>query len=238
MNTWMVGAFSAGVLLMSSAAAAEMRDFDVAPFTEIEVNNGVRAELVIGAPQAVHVEADQQKDLDDLVVEVRNGRLSIGFDRGFFENLGDFMSARNRQVTARITVPSLSEVAASSGASVSGAGVTGPSLGVEASSGASITLSGVDSQRPKIAASSGASVDVAGRCTQLDAEVSSGGNLDLARLTCESVRVRGSSGGRATVYASQAVDAEASSGGSVSVLGKPSSVRVDSSIGGHVDVDR
>ncbi len=238
MNWLALGTLCAGVMMMSQAATAETRTFDVAPFTEIEVSNGIRTEVVIGEPQAIVVEADQTKDLDDLRVEVRNGRLSLGFERGFFESFGDFMSARNRRVVARITVPVLNEIAVSSGASLAAAGIKGAELGVEASSGASVTLSGLEGERAHIASSSGASVDVAGRCTNLDAEASSGGSLDLAKLVCERVRVRGSSGGSVHVYASQSVDAEASSGGSVSVAGRPTSVRVDSSIGGHVDVDR
>jgi hypothetical protein len=227
-----------GVTVMSSAAYAESRQFDLSSFTEIEISSGVRAEVKVGAPQAVSIEADKRDAFDKLSVEVRNGKLQIGIERGFLESFGELLSGNQPRVTASIALPVLTRIEASAGARVSADVMIGDSLKVDASSGASVTVASLRGAKVSVSASSGGNADLAGRCERLDVSASSGGALELEKLQCAAVRINVSSGGHAAVYASASVDAHASSGGSASVAGKPSEVSVESTFGGHVEVPR
>lgn len=233
-----ISAVIAAAALLPASALAETRTYsDLAAFEEIEVSSGINANVTVGGDQSVEVEATEEEDFDQLRVTVRNGRLSIGLDRGIFETLTDWLD-EGRDITATISVPSLTEMEASSGADISGSGVTGEFLTFEASSGGSITLEGVDGEDISASASSGGWMAIAGTCDSLEAEASSGGDLDLARLECRGVSVEASSGGAASVFASESVEAGSSSGGSVTVAGKPGDVEIDSSFGGDIDVVR
>lgn len=234
MNMQISTTFAAAALFVSSAALAETRSFDLSAFDEIHVSSGIKAEIVVGGDQSVLVEAESEDDFDELEISVRNGKLLIGLDRGFFTGLRDLFS-RGPDFTAFVTVPALSELDASSGAEVQAKGMSGQFLTIDASSGASITVDELSGEDISASASSGASLDVSGTCDRLGAEASSGGNLDLARLECKDVRVGASSGGQASVFASVSINADASSGGNVEVTGGPDDIEIDVSSGGDID---
>jgi hypothetical protein len=227
----------AAVLVSQAAAAAETREFDLPTFDEVYVSSGIKAEISVGGDQSVRIEAESRQDFRRLDVRVRNGKLMIDLERGFFESLRDWMS-EGPNITAYVTAPAVTELGASSGARATAKGMKGRYLTLTASSGAHVTVSELDGEEVSSDASSGGSVDVAGTCTRLDAAASSGGHLDLARLACKEVHVDVSSGASASVFASESLDANASSGGHVRVTGGPHEVNTSTSAGGDVTIDR
>ena len=84
--------FAAAVLFVSPAVLAETRSFDLPAFDEIQVSSGIKAEIVVGSDQSVLVEAESDDDFDELEISVRNGKLSIGLDQGFFRSLSGMLS--------------------------------------------------------------------------------------------------------------------------------------------------
>ncbi len=126
--------FAAAVLFVSPAALAETRSFDLPAFDEIQVSSGIKAEIVVGSDQSVLVEAESDDDFDELEISVRNGKLSIGLDQGFFRSLSGMLSEAP-DITAFVTVPGLTELDASSGAAVQAKGMSGQYLTIGASSG-------------------------------------------------------------------------------------------------------
>lgn len=228
-------AMACGALIWSTVAAAETRSFELPVFDEIDVSIAIRAEIVVGGGQSVRVEAASARDLDELAVTVRNGTLVIAPGRGFLESLGRWLGG-DGDVAAYITVPELRELGARAGADIRATGMSGRDLTVVVSSGARVLLEALAGDEVTADASSGGSLDAAGTCGRLDAQASSGGALDLLRLECETVRVDASSGGGASVFARDSVEASASSGGGVNVAGGPDEVDIDASVGGWVNV--
>jgi hypothetical protein len=236
MNRYAAAVLSAAALLMPSAALAESRSFDLAPFDEIEVSSGINARVTVGSAQSVRVDYSTEDDVRNLEVVVRNGKLFIDLERGFLESLTDWFSD-GPDIVAHVSVPALTEVGANSGASVAVDGMSGQFLTVEASSGANMVVEELTGEEVDVGGSSGASIDISGTCGRLSVEASSGAQLDLGRLQCRDVTVDASCGAGASVFASASIDADASSGAGIEVSGKPDKIDIDTSSGGGIDFD-
>jgi len=221
--------------LFPAIAQAETRTFDLPPFDRIDVSAGIRAEIVVGGDQSVRIDTDSGT-FQDIEVAVRNGRLVLGLDRGFFNSLLELFSPGS-DVVAYVSVPVLNEIDASSGALVEADAMSGEFLSLNSSSGAQISVSEITGDEVRVSSSSGASIDASGACGRLDADTSSGAHLELERLQCDAVGVDASSGASATVFAVVSIDLQASSGGSVDVAGKPGDITVNTSSGGSVAFD-
>lgn len=201
---------SAVAAVFATAAFAETQTFELAGFTRVSAAAGTSVNVTVGGDYSVV--ADSTADgLEKLRVEVVGDELRIG------RKHRTISWGRGDRVTVNVTMPSLS--------------------GLDVSSGASIDASGVDASQFVIDASSGGSLDVTGRCDTLTADVSSGGNIDAKALECRTAIADASSGGNADIYASESVTGDASSGGNIDVYGKPKSVSKDTSSGGSVSIE-
>lgn len=220
--------------LSAVPAAAEIRVYDVAAFDSVSVSAGIAAVIVVGGAQSVVADAANAAVLERLKVEVRGTKLDIGIEW----NLLDFLLnlGQHRQITVNVGAPRVGAVSASSGADVDVTGMNGDGLSLDASSGASLVVKGVAGTDVRLNASSGAGLDASGTCDRLFADASSGANVDARGLICKRVDANASSGGHASVFASEAADAEASSGGGVSILGNALQVDRETSSGGGVDI--
>lgn len=223
-----VGAAAAG-----SPAFGASTTYELEAFSAVEISAGIHATIEVGPPQSVRAESPSQRDLDDLVVEVRNGRLRVYTDW----NLLDLFDFGTRRIEMSITVPTLDDAEATSGAGIDATGISGETVALKATSGARIDATGVAGKEFKLEATSGATVEVEGACGSADIKVTSGATLRADRLECTDVAVDSSSGATAIVFASASVKADASSGARIDVRGKPASVDVDESSGGDVDID-
>lgn len=224
-------ALAALIAVLPTAATAESRTYDVDSFTEIEISSGIDATIAIGETQSVEAEATDAVRLDELIVEVSNGRLHARFDWDVLD-LFSFGDAGRVRVT--VTVPAIEAIESNSGADVVATGITGDRLDLASSSGADLEARDIAVETVVLESSSGADLDVSGTCTSARAETSSGANIDARDLVCETVEVEASSGADAAVHATQSVRAEASSGGNIDIHGAPAEVRTDESSGGDV----
>ena len=184
------------------------------------------------AAQSIVAESPDPGVLDRMQIRVVDGELKAWFDWSIFDI---FSLGTDRPDHPEITVPELSRAEASSGADVTVTGMTGDALDLEASSGAGLKATGVAGGTVSIEASSGASVDAAGTCTSGTFEVSSGADIEAAELLCADATAEASSGAHADIFASTSINAEASSGGDVTVHGSPAKVDSETSSGGDVD---
>jgi len=191
----------------SDAAFGDVRRLEVGPFAGIDASSGVRVEAVVGSAHSVEAEGSAAA-LDRLQVEVRDGVLHV-----FRKN--QWLGSPGR-VTVRVSAPQLNRFEASSGGDVRASGLAGQDVTAAVSSGGVLRLSG--------------------GCGALRASASSGGVFEGENLRCFSLEASASSGGQLQAYASEKVDAEASSGGSVRVGGAPGQVNRASSSGGSVRV--
>jgi len=86
----------------------------------------------------------------------------------------------------------------------------------------------------EVHASSSGVVEAAGSCATLEAEASSSGRILAGKLECATLLAQVSSGGGVEGFASKSFEGHASSGGSVTVGGKPAQVQKDQSSGGVI----
>ncbi len=210
-------------------ALAETKSYDVRDFDSIDVSAGIRVFYETGVPTSVTVENDDN-DFSDIIVEVDDGELNLKRPR----KMG--WGNKRKPYTVRVGVASLSEIEASSGSSIEGTGLTGDDVSIDVSSGARAEISGISAGEVEIEVSSGSSVEASGTCTELDADVSSGASLNASKLECTSLVADASSGASTHAYASDRVNADASSGASVRVQGGATNVTIDKSSGGSVSV--
>jgi len=203
-----IGAASLAALACGAAQADE-KTYDLAGFTGVSVSAGITAEIAVGGDYSVRAESSEE-GLEKLDIRVKGDALEIRRKNMSF-NFG-----RSAKVTVYVSMPELKELEASSGSDAIAGGVSGDAFALDASSGAS--------------------AEVKGECGALSLDISSGAHVEAAEFKCKSATIDASSGASATVFVTDAVNADASSGGSVKILGEPKSVQTDSSSGGSVKV--
>lgn len=195
---------------LATPAFAETQSFDLKGFTRVSAAAGTTVNVSVGGDYSVVAESSA-KGLERLRVEVEGDELQIGRKRNTIS------WGKSDRVVVNVTMPALS--------------------GLDVSSGASLDATGVDASAFAIDASSGGSMDVAGRCDNLSVDVSSGGNIDAKGLECRSAVVDASSGGNADIFVTESVTGDASSGGNVDVYGKPEKISKDTSSGGSISIE-
>jgi hypothetical protein len=230
-----VAATAVALLAGTGVAAAASKVLDLESFSRVEVSSGIDAVITIGATQSVTADSPYQEQLDELQIEVRDGRLKAWVDWNIFDLL-DFAGV-DRQIVLTITVPALTEINANSGADVDATGITGDAIVLRASSGADLDVKGAAGTRYDIDSSSGSDVDIEGTCSSAKIVSSSGSNVRADKLLCLDVDANASSGSDLDVYASASVKADASSGADITVRGKPAQTAVQSSGGADIKIE-
>ncbi|MGE0407784.1 MAG: DUF2807 domain-containing protein [Amphiplicatus sp.] len=202
---------ASALLLASGAASAAEKTFDFTDFDSVSVAAGVHAVIAAGADYSVRAESSEE-GLEKLEINVGGGKLRIGRKQSvsFF--------GRQPAITVHVAMPALSALDISSGSTTEASSVAAGSFDLNGSSGAHATIKG--------------------ECAALDLDISSGAHIDAEDLKCKSARANASSGGSATLFASESLNADASSGGLLTVHGAPTNVTTDKSSGGRVRLVR
>ncbi len=221
-------AASTAALILAAPAMAETRNFDVSSFDGLEVSAGIDVNFETGGSQSVSVE-NKDGDFDDIIVEVKGGKLVLKRPR----KIG---WGKRPRYNVTVSAPSLNSVEVSSGADVTGSGLSGERVRIETSSGSDADISGIDAVNVSLHSSSGSDLDASGTCDSVTAHSSSGSDLEAGDLVCRLGEADASSGSDLTIYASESVDADASSGASVNVRGGPTDADIDKSSGGSVRI--
>ena len=102
-----------------------------------------------------------------------------------------------------------------------------------ASSSGDIELT-ANARECEVASSSSSDVTIEGKAETCKVDVSSAGGAYLDKLECKRVIARVSSAGHIEVWASESLDAEASSGGSIYYSGSPKRTNFTKNSGGSV----
>ncbi len=207
----LIAAAGAVSLTALAAAHAETRTYDLSGFTVVEASAGVDVEVAVGGDYSIRAEGEPEA-LERLRLEIDDDTLEIGreHDRGFFT------FGRKWNVTVYVTTPSLT--------------------GARASSGADLTASGIDAGEFSASVSSGAEATLSGTCGTIKARGSSGADLNAEALKCTRAVADVSSGADLDLNATDSVDADASSGGDITVYGGAKNTNIDKSSGGDVTI--
>lgn len=207
METWVktpsfLAAMLASFIALAPAAFAQSveNSFDFKDFNRISVSGVYHLYVTVGEQYGVTV-LGPASEMERVDVGLKGSTLRLGLrDRRFGER-----RVKNDGLQARITLPSLTGLHMSGVVDGEVYGIVGDSFDV--------TVSGVGEMR------------LYGECGRLRAEVSGVGGLDGAGLKCRDVRVVVSGVGKASVFASEAVDAVVSGMGDITVLGSPKQVK-------------
>ncbi len=197
--------------LTAVAAQAETKTFNMSGFSGVSASEDVTVEVEVGAGFSVTADGASSK-LEDLEIKLHGDTLSVG-RKGSFFNRG---WKNGMAPVVRITMPSMSKA--------------------EVSSGAELSASGIEAGDFSASASSGGEMSLEGSCASLRANASSGAEMDAGDLHCRAVDINISTGAEADVFASDSINATASTGGDVDVSGSPQQKSIRKTLGGEVSV--
>ena len=197
---------------------------DVAPFTTINVEDGIDIYLTIAKHESIEVETHEDM-LDLLATEVDDGILHVYFKR-----------SRPWFSTARVyvTTPEVHKITASGGSDVKGENtIETDHLTIKASGGSDIYLT-VQVNSLNIESSGGADIHLSGNAQRIEARTSGGSDLKAADLTVKEAVLQSSGGSDIRITVTEALTANASGGSDIYYKGNPEIIKANSSGGGDV----
>ncbi|RKD92014.1 head GIN domain-containing protein [Mangrovibacterium diazotrophicum] len=217
------------ISIWANAEKSNTQSRNVASFSKISVSSGIDLYLTQGTTESVRVEADADL-IDKIITEVNGETLRI-----YVKNTSAWNWGWNKTRKVYVTFDDLSSLDASAGSDVEAKGeVKVEKINISASSGSDVEFERLFAQSVRVEASSGADAEVAGETKNLTVDSSSGSDIDCEDLLSEVCKASASSGSDITVYVTQSLEANASSGGDISYKGNPSQKDIDESSGGDV----
>ena len=193
-------------------------------FSKIDVNRGLNVTLEQSDTYFVEVEADENLQ-SHITVKVENETLVITTD----ENI-DEAKAKN----IRVKMPSLTNIEASSGSSVTtSSAFKGTEIVVKNSSGSESNIN-LEYDKINCKASSGSEIVLKGKALDLNTDSSSGSSIDAKDLLVNNVVSEASSGSSTDVHPGISLKGKSSSGSSISYDSAPKTIVKEESSGGSV----
>ncbi len=216
-------------------------------FDEIFVSNAISADIIKSDEEKVIVSAPA--DLQEYIVaEITNGKLTVAVKgtnvqlekvkvRIFAKDFDELhaSSAADVDIKDRFT-QNKTKVSASSSASVNGY-LEANDLEISATSSGSFSGK-VWAVNLDCDSGSGGSIDIHGKTKNADVDCSSGSSFEAPKLMAAHVKADASSGSSVKIGASESLEAESSSGGSITVNknGDLKPLEISESSGGSVTV--
>ena len=193
-------------------------------FTKIKVSTGLDLYLSQGTKNKVTLEADE--NLHDIIItEVNDGVLKIYSEKNIWQ-------AKARKVY--VTVKNLEGLTARSGSDVYTEDVLKvETIKVSATSGADIRIA-LDADTVETSATSGSDIRISGTANNHTSRANSGASIEAYKLISKNDTVNVSSGADINIYASESINAKASSGGDIDFKGNSREINKKSSSGGSV----
>lgn len=196
----------------------------VPDFTGIRVSSGIDVYISQGGDMGLEVEADE--NLHEVIeTTVFNGILKI-------QSRKNIRSARSKKVY--VGVGKLNSIGISSAGDVYGMDlIKTDKLDISVSSAGDLELK-VEADEIDVDISSSGDVELMGKCNSLIAHLSSAGDLDAYDLQTKYCRVRVSSAGNASVFATEELDMRASSSGDIYYRGDAKIIHSSTSSSGGI----
>jgi len=231
MKTFLLSAVVAVVSLTSCTAQAQVKQpRQLSGFQQVSSSGGIDVFLTQGPTTSVVVEAAPQAQ-EHVVTEVKNGTLSIGWERGYsWRNL---LSAA-RKVNVYITCPRLAGLALSGGADAkSESTFTADDFRINASGGSDVRMT-LTAKSLAVEASGGSDVNLSGRVERQTVAVSGGSDYKAYDLQSTTAKVEASGGSDVCLTVSEELSSSASGGSDVHYKGGARVASSSASGGGGV----
>lgn len=215
------------IAMVFALASSYAQTRDVGNFDGVSVGGSIEVKLVKSDSPSLKYKM-LQGDEENLITKVDDGvlRIKIKNSWGF----------GNKSAKAKIVVyyTELNEISASAGSKVlSEEVIAADRMKISCSSGASINLE-IDAKKVNLGASSGGSANVSGSADMLSVGASSGGSVNAGDLISKQVDAEASSGGSVSCHASESIEADSSSGGSIDYGGNPKNKDISNNRSGSV----
>ena len=193
-------------------------------FSKIDVNRGLNVTVEQSDTYFVEVEADDNLQ-SHITVKVENETLVITTDESI-----DEAKAKN----IHVKMPSLTNIEASSGSSISTTGAfKGTEITVKSSSGSESNVN-LEFDKIRCESSSGSSIILKGKALDLSTNSSSGSSIDARDLLVNNVVSESTSGSSTDVHPGVSLKGKASSGSSINYDSSPKTIVKEENSGGSV----
>ncbi|RDV14457.1 DUF2807 domain-containing protein [Pontibacter diazotrophicus] len=190
----------------------QTQDRNVSDFRGINVSGGFAVEITQGNQESLRLEAEENL-LSNIRTEVRNGVLHI-------YNEGNVTT--NKGMKAYITIRELNSVDISGGVKVTGNSTFRTDALELDMSGASKVNLDINTNRLEADMSGASKIELTGRADEVDMDMSGASKVEAADLQAKRVKVEASGASKVRVYATEALDINASGATSISYRGSPS----------------
>jgi len=222
MKTILLTVLSLGLILEVSAQNKETRK--LADFDRLSVGESIDLVIEAGNENKALVEV-RGAEIEDVLTEVNAGKLSIQIKRGIY---------RSTDIRVYVTYKKLNSIKVSSSASLKARSVLkSKDLRIKVSSSGRANLD-VEADELQVAVSSSGRLTLNGNVKKQTVDVSSSGRYAAFDLKSEFLEADVSSSGRAEVYVTKEINANASSSGRITYKGNPDKVIADNSSSGRV----
>lgn len=194
-------------------------------FKNVSVSNAI--DLVIEQSDSTEITVEADDNLQkEIVTKVENGTLIIECKFNSFRNI------TMKKVTVKM--PVIDKISASSAASVQTKNtIESENIALEASSASSMQVN-IESDTISCESESGSSININGKALKVKTSVSSGGSIDATKLLANEVDAEASSGGTVSVHPIVSLKAQASSGGNINYNNTPKAIEKQTSSGGSI----
>lgn len=195
-------------------------------FTSIEVNNSIEVVIEQSNTTEIMVEADDNLQ-KHITTKVENGTLIISCDKNYL------IDTKTKKVSVKM--PIIDELEATSNSKITSKNtLKGENIRLNTSSAARININ-IESDNISCDTSSGSIIILNGKSLKLEANASSGSEIIAVKMLANEVIADVSSGARISVHPIVKLNAEASSGGSITYDIQPKSISKNTSSGGSID---
>ena len=193
-------------------------------FTKISVSNGL--ELYVTQSKTVSLTVEADENLHELIkTEVENGVLKIYTDKNIWK-------AKAKKI--HISIKDFNELIATSGSTIYTENTLKlNSLRVVTTSGANTEIT-VDTESIATVATSGANLNIMGKTANHTSSATSGSSINAYNLKSKNTTVNVTSGANINIYASENLDAKATSGGDIDFKGNPKKITKKTTSGGSI----
>ena len=226
------------VSAMSSPVLAANQDLTLKKFSKVKVSAPVDLDVSVGKAQSFSMEG-REKDLNRLIIEVRDGTLIIKKEK---------YSGRMKKVMITISMEDLTKfiINGSSDARIRDVntrsfkiGINGSgdvmfdgkshNLDVKINGSGDVESKGFDAKSISADINGSGDISLVGKCDDLEVSISGSGDFSGRQLLCSAVETRVSGSGDVTVYARSSVRVRTSGSADVEVYGNPGSIQSRSS---------
>ena len=201
---------------------------DIKNFTGFK--SGISADITLKQTTGSYkVTVSGQKNILSLLkIDVVDGNLKIGFQKGF--SIG-----YNEPLKITLEAPSFNYMGMSGSGNVEADGtLSGDKMAISISGSGDFDLDNIKYSDLSVGISGSGDVDLAGSVESVDLTISGSGNLKAESLKAQKARCTVSGSGNISLNVSKELDATISGSGDISYSGKPASVRTRVSGSGDI----